>query len=105
MGNVFADAIEAIFADPNLAVDAVYRAGGAGDGIALRAVVTRPDRVGDWGESRIAAATCVVKVRVADVAAPAPADTVTIAGETLVVLATPLRRAARLIWEMEARPQ
>jgi hypothetical protein len=53
--NAFAAAIDALFADPNLAVDALYRADGADPSIPVMVIVRRPDRIGDFGETRILA--------------------------------------------------
>jgi hypothetical protein len=99
----FAAAIDALFADPNLAGDAVYRAGGAGPGIAVRVIVRRPDRIGDFGDTRIASETVTLDVRTAEIAEPAD-DTLDVDGVTYVVQGTPVRDAERLIWTIEARP-
>ena len=100
-----ATAIDALFADPNLGLDAVYRAGGADPGVPVRVVVRRPDRVGEYGETRIATETLVIEVRVSDVAAPADGDTIALDGAVYVVQGEPLRDAERLVWTIEARPQ
>ena len=44
----FATAIDALFADPNLGLDAVYRAGGADPGVPVRVIIRRPDRIGEY---------------------------------------------------------
>lgn len=102
--SAFAAAIEALFADANLGIDAVWRSAGAGPGIPVRAIVRRADRVGDFGETRIVAETVIIDVRVSQVAAPAEGDTFEIGGETLVIQGEPLRDAERLIWTVEAHP-
>ena len=101
---VFVVATDALFSDPNLAGDAVYRAGGADTGIAVRVIVRRPDRVGDFGETRIASETMTFDVRTAEIAEPAEGDTLDLAGVGYVVQGTPLRDAEWLIWTIEARP-
>jgi hypothetical protein len=101
---VFTAAIDVLFADPNLGLDAVYRVGGADPGVTVRAILRRPDRVGDFGETRIVAETLVIDVRVSDVAAPADGDAFDIGGETFVVQGEPIRDAERLVWTIEARP-
>jgi hypothetical protein len=102
--NAFAAAIDALFADPNLAVDALYRADGADPGIPVRVIVRRPDRVGDFGETRIAANTMTIDVRVSDLPNPADGDTIEIGGETFVIQGEPMRDSERLVWTIEARP-
>lgn len=101
---IFAAAINALFADPNLALDAVYRPGGADPGVPVRAMVRQPDRVGEFGETRIVAETVIIDVRVSQVALPAEGDTFEIGGETFKVQGEPSRGAERLIWTIEARP-
>jgi hypothetical protein len=101
---VFAAAIDALFADPNLAGDAVYRAGGADPGVAVRVIVRRPDRIGDFGETRIASGTVTFDVRTAEIAEPSEGDTLDVDGVTYVIQGTPVRDAERLIWTVEARP-
>ena len=102
--NAFAAAIDALFADPNLAVDALYRADGADPGIPVRVIVRRPDRVGDFGETRIASETATFDVRTSEIAEPAEGDTLDVDGVTYVIQGTPVWDAERLIWTIEARP-
>jgi hypothetical protein len=100
---VFAAAMDTLFADPNLARDALYRAGGADLGIAVRLIVRRPDRIGDFGETRIASETATFDVRTSEIAEPAEGDTVEIDGVTHVIQDTPMRDAEQLVWTIEAR--
>ena len=103
MTTAFAAALEALFADPNLGVDAVYRAGGADPGMPVRVIVQQPDRIGNFGETRIVAATLVIDVRVSEVATPAEGDIIEMNGTVYVVQGEPIRDAERLIWTLEAR--
>jgi hypothetical protein len=101
--SVFVSAIDDLFSDPNLALDAVYRADGGSD-VPVRVMLRRPDRIGDFGETRLAAATTLVDIRVAEVAVPMEGDTVVIGGETFIVQGQPLRDVERLVWTLEVRP-
>jgi hypothetical protein len=47
---LFAAAIDALFADRHLALDAVYRASGAASGVPVYIVIRQPDRIGEFGE-------------------------------------------------------
>jgi hypothetical protein len=100
----FAAAVDALFADPNLARDAIYRAAGADPGTPVRVIVRRPDRVGDFGDTRITSETATFDVRASEIAEPAAGDTLDLAGVTYGVQGTPVRDAERLIWTVEARP-
>jgi hypothetical protein len=101
---VFADAIADLFADPNIARDAVWRPGGSGDGIPVRAIARRPDREVEFGDVAVHTATAVFEVRVSEVPNPAEGDTITLGGETFVVQGEPVRDAERLVWTLDSRP-
>ena len=100
----FTAAIDALFSDPNLAGDAVYRADGADPGIAVRVIVRRPDQIGDFGDTRITSETATFDVRTSEIAEPAEGDTLDVDGVTYVIQGEPIRDAERLIWTIEARP-
>jgi hypothetical protein len=105
---VFADAIDDLFADPNVARDAVWRPGGTGDGIPVRAIARRPDREVEFGGVAVHTVTAVLEVRVSEVPNPAEGDTITLigapGGETFVVQGEPMRDAERLVWTLDTRP-
>ena len=101
---VFAAAMDTLFADPNLARDALYRAGGADPGIPVRLIIRRPDRIGEFGDTRIASETATFDARTSEIAEPAEGDTLDVEGVTYVIRGTPVRDAERLIWTIEARP-
>ena len=103
--NAFATAIDILFTDPNLGVDAIYHTGGAGEAITLRAIIRQPDRIGNFGETRIATQTTLVDIRTSDIPAPAEGDTIEMGGTVYVIQGEPIRDAERLIWMIEARPQ
>jgi hypothetical protein len=100
----FTAAIDALFSDPNLAGDAVYRADGADPGIAVKVIVRRPDRIGDFGDTRILAETTVFDVRASDIDAPTAGDTIAVDDTVYIIQGEPIRDAERLIWTIEARP-
>jgi hypothetical protein len=102
--SAFANAVDALFADPNIATDAVWRTGGADPGMPVRVIVRQPDRIGNFGETRIAATTLVIDVRVSEVAAPAEGDTIEMNGAVSVIQGAPMRDAGRLIWTLDTRP-
>ena len=102
--SVFTSAINDLFGDPNLARDAVYRTDGTDPGVPVRVMLRRPDRIDAFGETRLAAATTLVDIRLTEVAAPEAGDAVVIGGETFVVQGQPLRDAERLVWTLEVRP-
>ena len=98
-------AINALFADPNITTDAIYRTEGTGDPQTVRIVTKRPDEVLDFGDSRVVTATTVAEVRVSELADPQAGDTLEIGGETYTIQGTPWRDTERLIWSFDLRPQ
>ena len=103
--SAFATAIDVLFADPNLGVNAIHRAGGEAPGTTVKAIVRQPDRVGTFGATRIATATTMLDIRTSEVAAPAEGDTIEMDGTIYVIQGEPIRDAERLIWIIEARAQ
>ena len=103
--SAFAAAIDVLFADPNLGVNAIYRADGETPATMIRAIIRQPDRVATFGETRIAAATTIFDIRTSDIIAPAEGDTIEMNGTVYFIQGEPIRDAERLIWTIEARPQ
>lgn len=102
---VFAGALATLFADRNLGLDALYRAGGNAAPLPVRLIARRPDRVFEFGETRIHADTALFDMQVAEVPDPRPGDTLELDGETFVIQGEPLRDAGRLVWTLDVRPQ
>jgi hypothetical protein len=102
--DAFTAATDGLFADPNIATDAVWRAGGVGVGTAVRVVTRRPDQVVGFGDSRAVQPTLLIDVRRSEVAEPASGDTVEIDGELFEIIAAPIIDSVRLVWTCEAAP-
>lgn len=102
--DAFSVAIDALFADPNIARDARWRPGGEGAGVVVRIITKRPDQTANFGDSRVMLPTMLVDVRRSQVAAPASGDTVEMDSETFEVIATPVIDSLRLVWTCEAAP-
>ncbi len=101
--SAFADALDRLFADPNLARDALRRPA-IGDAVPVRVVLRQPDEVASFGQSRFATDTTKLDIRVSKVAEPRPGDEVEVDGTTFVVQGEPRRDSERLIWRIEAVP-
>lgn len=102
--NAFSAAIDAIFADPNMAADALWLQGGASPGVPVRVVFRAPDEVTEFGAARIQQATTTIDVRVSDVTKPTVSDRFSIGGEFFTVQGTPRRDVRRLMWTVDLRP-
>jgi hypothetical protein len=99
----FAIATSALFRDPSIAVDALYRPGGIGLGVAIRVIRSAPDQVAAFGEGRFVTDTVLIAIRVADAPGLGLGDTIEVNGLMFEVRAVPVRDADRLVWSAEAR--
>lgn len=92
-----------LFADRNLASDALWRAGGIGGGTAIRAARRAPDDLASFGEGRFVTSTVILELLVAAAPGLAPGDTIQIGAVIYEVRAEPVRDPERLIWTAEVR--
>jgi hypothetical protein len=100
----FAAAVDALFADPNLAREATYEPAD-GDPFPVRVIARRADAVADFGEARLWSETTRFDVRVSEVAAPRPGDRIVIDAATYIVQGEPVRDRERLVWTLDVRPE
>ena len=100
----FATAMDMIFTDPNMAVDALWFAGGTGPGVAVRVIRKSPDEITPFGAGRILSETTRLDARVADMPWPAPDDLINIGIESFVIQGEPKLDRERLIWTLDTRP-
>ena len=96
-------ATDSLFADQNLAVDALLRIGGTGPALAIRVIRAMPDQFASFGEGRFVVDTVLLNIRLADAPVLSAGDTVEISGRLHEVQGTPTRDTNRLIWLAEAR--
>ena len=101
--NAVAAALDALFADANVARDAVYTAAG-GDPVLVRVVARRADEVTGFGDARLWSETTRVDLRVAEVSNPRPGDRIEIEGEAFLIQGEPVRDRERLVWTVDLRP-
>ena len=99
----FAAAMDAIFADVHLAVDATwYPAGGAPRPV--RVICKAPDEVTSFGAAQILSDTTLVDVRVSEIPDPKPGDGISIGAENFTIQGEPRRDRDRLIWTLVLVP-
>ncbi len=103
--SAFSAAIDAIFADRNMAADAVWQDQGLGPTTACRVILKAPDDLTDYGSAQIRSETTIADVRVSEWPAPRAGDVLTIGAEAHVVQGRPLRDRERLVWTLNLRPQ
>lgn len=100
----FEAALARVFADPNMAVDAQWLAGGVEPALPIRLIRRAPDEVTGFGGSRVWSETVRADVMISQVAEPAPGDRVLIGPDIYEVQGEPVRDRERLIWSLDLRP-
>lgn len=94
----FADAVDDLFADPNMAATVSYQ------GSPVRSLVRRPDRDIEFSDITVQTSTAVFEIRRRDVPAPQAGDVIVHDGDSFVVQGEPRLDAERLIWTLDTRP-
>lgn len=101
--SIVAIALDALFADPNIAREAVYTPTG-GTPVPVRVVARREDAVSEFGEARLWSETARFDVRVSEVETPRPGDRLELGDEAYLIQGEPVRDRERLVWTLELRP-
>lgn len=99
--DVFAAALDAIFADPNVGENAVWRPGGLG-GTLVHVIRRQPGGIADFGSSRAVMPAVLIEVRRSEAPDIAEGDFVDIGTQTFRVIAPPLADSLRLVMTCEA---
>lgn len=98
--NAFNTAIVSLFADPNLATDALY-APVSGGSKSVRVITQSPDLFQPVGQSFIETPSLVLAVQVSDCPTLAAGDQFTIDGANYKVQGESRRDADRLVWQVD----
>lgn len=101
----FAVAMDAIFADPNMATAAVYMPQGSVPHLSVRVMLRRPDDARDYNEARILVDTISIDVRSSEVATPQSGDVYVINGQSYVQQGEAVEDALQLVWTIGLIPQ
>ena len=94
----FTDALDDLFADPNMAVTVTYQ------GRSIRALVRRPDRDIEFSDITVQTSTALFEIRRREVPAPQAGDVIVHDGDSFVVQGEPRLDAERLVWTIDVRP-
>jgi hypothetical protein len=100
--SAFTSAIDALFADPNLGEDALWKAGGVGAGVAVRIIRKSPDRMAEFGESRAVLPTIGIDIRRSQAAAITEGDLIEIGAEAYRIIGEPMGDPLGLVSACEA---
>lgn len=74
--STFALAVDAMFDDPNMAEDAIWRAGGATEGLPVRIRYRSPEAIVGLGGNQFDLVATLIEVRLSEIAEPARGDQV-----------------------------
>jgi hypothetical protein len=99
----FSAAIDAIFADPNMAADALFYATGVAPAVTVRVIRKAPDDIREFGQSRISQPTTTIDVRVSEIPTMTEAARFQIAGAMHQVQGVPQRDRLQLVWTVDLR--
>jgi hypothetical protein len=100
--SAFAAALDALFADPNIAENAIWKAGGIGSGVPVRIIRKAPDVADRFGDTRVVLPAVILDVRKAEIPAPADGDLVETGPGNMRVIGTPMIDRLGLVWTCEA---
>jgi hypothetical protein len=102
--NVFAAAMDRIYANPSMAVAAVWISATTSEERPIRVIRRSPDWITDFGAGRFVSDTTMVDVRVSDLPDPRPGDLIVSGADSFTIQGEPVRDRERLIWTLELRP-
>ncbi len=97
MTDAFVAAIDALFADPNIGEDALWKPGGVGDGVPVRIIRKSPDRMAEFGDSRAVLPTVSIDIRHSQAATITEGDLIVIGAETFKIIGEPMGDALGLV--------
>ena len=101
MIDAFASAIDALFADPNIGEDALWKPGGVGAGVAVRIIRKSPDRMAEFGDSRAVLPTVGIDILRSQSATITEGDLILIGTETFKIIGEPMGDALGLVLACE----
>ena len=94
----FADALDDLFADPNMAVTVSYQ------DRPVRALVRRPDRDIEFSDITVQTSTALFEILRREIPAPQAGDIIVHDGDSFVIQGEPRLDAERLVWTITVRP-
>ena len=102
--NVFAGAMDRIYANPSMAAAAVWISATTSEERPIRVIRRAPDRITEFGAARFVSDTMMVDVRVSDLPDPRTGDLIVIGVDSFTIQGEPVRDRERLIWSLDLRP-
>ena len=101
--NVFAAAMDRIYANPSMAAAAVWISATTSEERPIRIIRRAQDRIIEFGAGRFVSDTMMVDVRVSDLPDPRTGDLIVIGTDSFTIQGEPMRDRERLIWSLDLR--
>lgn len=101
---VFAAAMDRIYANPSMAVAALWISATTSEERPIWVIRRAPDRITEFGAGRFVSDTGVVDVRASDLPEPRSGDMIVIGSDSFTIQGEPIRDRERLIWTLNLRP-
>ncbi len=101
---VFAAAMDRIYANPSMAVTALWISATTSDEGPIRVIRRAPDRITEFGAARLVSDTMMVDVCVSDLVDPRPGDLIVVGSDSYTIQGEPTRDRERLVWTLDLRP-
>src|SRR3989338_8525131 len=102
--NVFAAAMDRIYANPSMAVAADWISATTSEECTIRVIRRAPDRITEFGAGRFVSDSTMVDVRVSDLPDPRPGGLSVTGAHISPMRGEPVRDRERLIWSLDLRP-
>jgi len=102
--NVFAAAVDRIYANPAMAVAALWISATTSEETPVRVINRAPDRITEFGAGRYVSDTMMVDVRVSDLPDPRPGDLIVMGVDSFTIQGEPTRDREQLVWSLDLRP-
>ena len=102
--NVFAAAMDRIYANPSMAAAAVWISATTSEEMPIRVMRRAPDRITEFGAARFVSDSTMVDVCVADLSDPRPGDLIVIGADSFTIQGEPIRDRERLVWTLDLMP-
>lgn len=102
--NAVATAMDRIFAHPDMSGSAVWIAGGTPEERPIRLIRRTPDRITEFGSTRILSETLTADIRISDLPDPRAGDLIVIGADSFAIQCEPIRDRDRLIWTVKLVP-
>ena len=102
--NVFAAAMDRIYANPSMAAAAVWISATTSEERPIRVIRRAPDRITEFGAARFVSDTMIVDVRLSDLPEPRTGDLIVIGADSFTIQGEPVRDRERLVWTLDLRP-